>query len=256
MIVHPMGRAALRVGRGARYHGPLRALPPPLLTSLQPEASSAGPVVRAVRLVEPPVGSLAAGPPAIVLDGRLEEAAWAFAPPAKASSSASPSRARTRPTTPRCGSSSIASTLYLGILARDPEPERVIARHPRARSPARDGRGALSLRGRRRHRAAPRSLPRPSQRLRVRDERERSGVRCPHLRRERALQRRLAGVWRVAAQRVREGWSAEFAIPFRSLRYPELGRSLGLQRLPGPAAQERGVAAGRAGRGRTAAFTA
>ena len=27
-------------------------------------------------------------------------------------------------------------------------------------------------------------------------------------------------VWRVAARRVPEGWSAEFAIPFRSLRYP------------------------------------
>jgi hypothetical protein len=28
------------------------------------------------------------------------------------------------------------------------------------------------------------------------------------------------GVWYVAAKRVREGWSAEFAIPFRTLRYP------------------------------------
>ena len=29
------------------------------------------------------------------------------------------------------------------------------------------------------------------------------------------------GVWEVAAQRTPEGWSAEFAIPFRSLRFPE-----------------------------------
>jgi hypothetical protein len=29
-----------------------------------------------------------------------------------------------------------------------------------------------------------------------------------------------SGVWRVAAQRVPGGWSAEFAIPFRTLRYP------------------------------------
>jgi hypothetical protein len=28
------------------------------------------------------------------------------------------------------------------------------------------------------------------------------------------------GIWRVAAQRTPEGWSAEFAIPFRTLRYP------------------------------------
>ena len=30
------------------------------------------------------------------------------------------------------------------------------------------------------------------------------------------------GVWEVAAQRTPEGWSAEFAIPFRSLRFPEV----------------------------------
>jgi hypothetical protein len=29
------------------------------------------------------------------------------------------------------------------------------------------------------------------------------------------------GVWRVAAQRTPDGWTAEFAIPFRSLRYPD-----------------------------------
>jgi len=28
------------------------------------------------------------------------------------------------------------------------------------------------------------------------------------------------GIWEVAAQRTAEGWSAEFAIPFRTLRYP------------------------------------
>ncbi len=30
------------------------------------------------------------------------------------------------------------------------------------------------------------------------------------------------GVWEVAAQRTPEGWSAEFAIPFRSLRFPQV----------------------------------
>jgi hypothetical protein len=33
------------------------------------------------------------------------------------------------------------------------------------------------------------------------------------------------GVWRVAARRTADGWSAEFAIPFRSLRYPAGGGS-------------------------------
>ena len=28
------------------------------------------------------------------------------------------------------------------------------------------------------------------------------------------------GIWRVAAARTKEGWSAEFAVPFRTLRYP------------------------------------
>jgi hypothetical protein len=32
------------------------------------------------------------------------------------------------------------------------------------------------------------------------------------------------GVWEVAAKRTPEGWSAEFAIPFRTLRYPTSSR--------------------------------
>jgi hypothetical protein len=35
------------------------------------------------------------------------------------------------------------------------------------------------------------------------------------------------GVWKVAAARTSEGWSAEFAIPFRTLRFPSDGRTWG-----------------------------
>ena len=50
-------------------------------------------------------------------------------------------------------------------------------------------------------------------------------------------------VWTVRAQRVPEGWSAEIAIPFRSLRYPSLVTGgLGHQRVADDAAQERGDA--------------
>jgi hypothetical protein len=35
-----------------------------------------------------------------------------------------------------------------------------------------------------------------------------------------ALNLEWRGIWRVAAARTEEGWSAEFAIPFRTLRYP------------------------------------
>ena len=49
-------------------------------------------------------------------------------------------------------------------------------------------------------------------------------------------------VWKVAAQRTAEGWSAEFAIPFRSLALSARRIRLGLQRVPDAAAQERRVA--------------
>ena len=63
-------------------------------------------------------------------------------------------------------------------------------------------------------------------------------------------------LWRVAARRTDDGWAAEFAIPFRTLRYPDAdgAGSLGVQRRAHRAAQERGHAAGRlvAGRRRPA----
>ena len=51
------------------------------------------------------------------------------------------------------------------------------------------------------------------------------------------------GVWRVAAKRTADGWSAEFAIPFRTLRYPsDAAAATWGQRVPQHPPQERGRA--------------
>jgi hypothetical protein len=64
------------------------------------------------------------------------------------------------------------------------------------------------------------------------------------------------GVWRVAARRTAEGWSAELAIPFRTLRYPEgtdAGR--GASTWSGCSAAAASSRCGAGGRGRRAGCT-
>jgi hypothetical protein len=113
-------------------------------------------------------------------------------------------------------------TLYVGVLARDREPDRVIARIlerdkvmtqglDNAARFAGDDVVALTLDPFHDHRNAFLFATNPN------------GAELDALVTDESPTLNLdwRAVWRVSARRVPEGWSAEFAIPFRSLRYPD-----------------------------------
>ena len=171
--------------------------------------------------------------------------------------SASASRARASPPArrPRCGSSTTSDTLYVGILARDREPEAVIGRileRDRVMTQGLDNAAkftgddvvAFTLDPFHDHRNAFFFATNPN------------GAEFDALVTDESptLNVDWRAVWRVAARRVPEGWSAEFAIPFRSLRYPRArGRAgVGLRRRADRPPAERGHAVERldAGGGR------
>jgi uncharacterized protein DUF5916 len=169
------------------------------------------PVMNAVRLV----GELR-------LDGRLDEAAWARAPAASRFRQREPhdGEAAREPTEVRVLYD--ARSLYIGVLARDSEPSRVVA-HIRQRDKllepigfddsyqfAGDDAVAVLLDPFRDRRNAAVFATNPNGAefdALITDE---SG----------AFNADWRAVWTVRAQRGAEGWSAEIAIPFRSLRYP------------------------------------
>ena len=155
------------------------------------------------------------------VDGALDEPAW------KAAAVASGFRQRE----PREGEPATEGTevrvvydrdtLYVGILARDREPDQVIARVlerdkvmtqglDNAAKFAGDDVVAFTLDPFHDHRNAFFFATNPN------------GAELDALVTDESPTLNLdwRAVWRVAARRVPEGWSAEFAIPFRSLRYP------------------------------------
>lgn len=116
-----------------------------------------------------------------------------------------------------------ATTLYVGVLARDREPERVIARilqrdrvmdtetfAPRPRFTGDDA-VAILLDPFHDHRNAVIFATNPN------------GAEFEALLTDEGREFNIdwRGIWHVAAARTPQGWSAEFAIPFRSLRYPD-----------------------------------
>jgi hypothetical protein len=156
------------------------------------------------------------------LDGVLDDAAWRQAPPASGF----------RQREPREGEAASEETevrvvyddeaLYVGVLARDREPSAVIGRilerdrvivqgadnTPRF---AGDDAVAFTLDPFHDHRNAFVFATNPN------------GAEFDALVTDESATLNVdwRAVWRVAARRVPLGWSAEFAIPFRSLRYPQ-----------------------------------
>jgi hypothetical protein len=183
--------------------------------------------IQAVHLAEAVPGSTAGDPPPIVLDGVLDEPAWQLAPPVKGFKQREPKDGEDGTDDTEVRILFDARTLYVGVLARDAEPQKVIGRIlERDRLfEVREGRGAFSgddavlllVDPFHDHRNAMVFGTNPN------------GAEYDALITDesQAFNQDWRAVWRVAAQRVKEGWSAEFAIPFRSLRYPAAGGTWG-----------------------------
>jgi Domain of unknown function (DUF5916) len=183
-----------------------------LLLQAAVTAAAPAPVARALRVDEP-----------ISVDGLLEEPAWSSAPPVSGFRQRDPDEGApaTEGTVVRVLYD--RDTLYVGVLALDREPAKVVARilqrdelmqqqGDNSFKFAGDDAVALVLDtfGDKRNAFLFATNPKGAKfDALVTDE-------SP------ALNVEWRGVWRVAARRTPEGWSAEFAIPFRTLRYPKL----------------------------------
>jgi Domain of unknown function (DUF5916) len=180
----------------------LQALPAPL--------ADAPVALRAVRV---------AGP--VHVDGVLDDAAWKAAPIASGFRQREP-----REGAPATEATEVRvvydrDTLYVGVLARDREPDKVISRLlerdkvmtqglDNAATFTGDDVVAFTLDTFHDHRNAFFFATNPN------------GAEFDALVTDESPTLNLdwRAVWKVAARRGSEGWSAEFAIPFRSLRYP------------------------------------
>ena len=163
---------------------------------------------------------LAAGEGAlIVLDGALTESAWREAPALGNLRQRDPDEGAPASEATEVRVLFDATTLYVGVLARDREPARVVARilqrdqvlEPSFPDPlafAGDDAVALLLDPAHDHRNA------------VLLATNANGAEFDALVTDEGREVNVAwrGIWRVAARRTPEGWSAEFAIPFRTLR--------------------------------------
>ncbi len=222
-------RPRLRLGPAPRYDGRPVLASLALLTSLQTAVTAPNGTVsvQAVRIAEPPASALAGGAGEIVVDGRLDEAAWQQAPPTSGFKQREPKEGAEATDDTEVRILFDAKTLYVGILARDAEPDRIIARIlERDRLlQAREGRYQfggddailflLDPFHDRRNAFVFGTNPNGAEYdALIADESQNFNADW-------------RGVFKVGAQRTSEGWSAEFAIPFRSLRYPRDGEAWG-----------------------------
>jgi hypothetical protein len=182
-----------------------------LLLAAPPPAPPVAPLaLRAVRV---------AGP--VHVDGVLDDPAWAAAPVASGFRQREPREGAPATETTEVRVVYDRDTLYVGVLARDREPDRVIGRIlerdevmtqglDNAATFAGDDVVALTLDTFDDHRNAFLFATNPN------------GAELDALVTDESPTLNLdwRTVWKVAARRTAEGWSAEFAIPFRSLRYP------------------------------------
>ncbi|HET7291441.1 MAG TPA: DUF5916 domain-containing protein [Vicinamibacteria bacterium] len=192
-----------------------------LLISAQ--AAASGPAVRAERLAPAAGGDRRP----VHVDGRLDEPAWRLARPASGFRQREPLEGAPATDDTEVRVLFDEDTLYVGVLARDREPDKVIARILERDRLLRAGEGRYRFAGddavvllldpfhdRRNAFVFGTNANGAEYDALIADESE-------------SFNSDWRTVWHVAAQRVPEGWSAEFAIPFRSLRYPASGAPWG-----------------------------
>ena len=155
------------------------------------------------------------------VDGRLDEPVWQTATPASGFRQREPQEGAAASEATDVRVLYDENTLYIGIVAHDREPDAVISRLLQrdqvmsvdffgAPIFAGDDAVAILLDTFHDHRNAFVFATNPN------------GAEFDALITDegREFNRDWRGVWRVAAVRTSDGWSAEFAIPFRTLRYP------------------------------------
>lgn len=184
---------------------------------MAPARAQAGPpppTVRAVRISAEPSGG------AVTLDGILDDAAWAGAPVATGFTQREPDEGADPTERTEVRVIYDRETLYVGVMAYDRSPGEVIARTLQRdqlmeidnNEPVLLGDDAVAIL----------FDPFHDHRNAVVFATNPNGAEFEALITDegREFNTDWRGVWRVAAAVHAEGWSAEFAIPFRTLRYP------------------------------------
>ena len=164
--------------------------------------------------------SLAAADGPIRLDGRLDETVWQRAPSASGLRQREPDEGAAATEETELRVLHDGRTLYVGVLARDRQPEAAIARIlQRDRLMEQDFLGQLRFSG---DDAVAIVLdPFHDHRNGVVFATNALGAEFDALVTDEGREVNISwrGIWSVAARRTPEGWSAEFAIPFATLRF-------------------------------------
>ncbi len=154
------------------------------------------------------------------MDGLLDEEAWAGVPPATGFKQREPLEGEDATERTEIRVVYDSETIYIGVIARDREPDKLISRilqrdrllESGFSGPefAGDDGVAILLDPFHDHRNAVVFATNPN------------GAEFEALITDEGREFNIdwRGVWRVESARTADGWSAEFAIPFRSLRYP------------------------------------
>lgn len=206
----------------AAIAGSVPLVAPQGLRAQTPSDDSTEPALQALRL---PEGAQ------LDLDGRLDEAFWREALPISDFRQREPLEGVTPTERTEVRIVWDSERLYIGVLAFDSEPDRVVARtlqrdrilQARFGGPRFEGDDGIAV------------ILDPFD-----DDRNGfifatnpNGALFDALLTDEGRQVNVdwQGVWQVAGTRTEEGWSAEFSIPFRTLRHPSDGRAWGLNVL-------------------------
>jgi hypothetical protein len=194
------------------------ALPAQTVGTGSDGGSSTPASARAVRLADGPSEA------AIRIDGLLDEEVWVNAPASSGFKQREPQEGQDPSETTEVRVVYDDETLYIGVLARDREPDQIIARIlQRDRLMAVNFRGQTEFAGD--DAIAILLDPFHDHKNAVVFATNPNGAEFEALITDEGREFNVdwRAVWEVKAARHADGWSAEFAIPFRTLRYPSNG---------------------------------